>query len=89
MTKAKNILDAYDYLDLTLQDRNLLDDWLKSIGGAPNRTKSLNIDRETKKIIATEYLLDKTGGNNYSHHTILGEIENIYHFEKEPPVWKD
>lgn len=82
-----NILDVDGYYNLTVPDRCKVDDWLAHLGGKPNRTKTLILDRLAKKVTAIEYLFEYDNKKDYTKNKIIGELQNIYYYEEEPPTW--
>lgn len=87
MKKDPNLLDVDDYYNLTVIDRCKLDTWLKTLGGHPGRTKTLLFDKIAKKVTATEFLFETSRNRDYTKNQIVGELENIYYYEEEPPEW--
>lgn len=88
-TKDPNVFDSEDYYEMSMDDRCKLDEWLKSLGGRPNITKTLILDPAASKVTCVEYVIEKNGTKDYTRGTIEGEIEVTFSYTEGPPVWKD
>lgn len=80
-----SVIDTDDYLQLTLEQRYALDEWLSSIGGKPTITRELRFF--DGYIIAEEYCLD---GKQLMYDTKAKDVitrQVKYKFSEPAPIW--
>jgi hypothetical protein len=87
MAIADNELDIDDYYKLSVKDQTELDDWLRGIGGFPNKTRKLTL--KDGICLAEEYLLDDHDRLTWDKRT--RDVETMFRelrYKQEPSVWK-
>jgi len=84
----EEVFTTEDYLNLSSEDRNLIDAWLKKCGGIPERTKQIRI--EGKYVIATEYYTtsDKRLVYDPKKKEVVTHDRELY-LHGNPPVWHE
>lgn len=88
MTKpTENQVNVDDYYDMPLENRTILDDWLKSLGGVPAKTRLITLYKDYIEV--EEYRLSVEGKFIYNWKTKDIEVDvRQLPFEVPPPVWK-
>lgn len=92
MSLDPNELDVDDYYELEIKERKLLDDWLKSLGGHPTRTRKLILRTQDQCVLAEEYIVDERGNpiNTFNYKTKDIEVNTFefYYGDNLAPIWK-
>lgn len=83
----EGIFNVDNYIELSPEDRNRLDDWLRSCGGRPEKTQSIELD--DGYIIAVEYYSTTDGKLLYDrkNHEVVTTVRRLK-AKGNPPVWK-
>lgn len=84
--KDGDVFTSDHYIDLTPDQRSLLDAWLKKAGGEPPRTKELRVEGDT--MIAVEYYVLSGGKLLYDpkkKSVVL--TEKRLRIVNAPPIW--
>lgn len=89
MSRDPNRIDVDDYYDLTIQERQALDDWLILLGGHPTLTRLLMLDRKLQELTVEEWSFDSDGKMVYDRHTHDVLVNTTtFPYSIDPPLWK-
>lgn len=87
MTRPENELNIDDYYELSVKDRQLLDAWLKKLGGNPIRTRKLTLHDD--HVITEEYVV--TSDNLLTYNRKTRDVDILvreFEYDLPPPIWK-